>query len=375
MIHFYTARGKCRHLPAPCPQNREMERGKKTKPTKPLKETNPNPRRMLPRAQATALQSGTKLQTESCFSTGPALWDSHRLWCSLFLALVTCSPFGTSTKSPRAQLGRNTGPTARWGQDPRPPVPELCSQRETCKRACSRRRRWAARRGPAAPGPWGRQALPLRAGPKRRVNMSASSPSLGEGRQRACLVRAVPGAGSPCQAHGTSVTQPFCPPTLSPLNWGRSRAAVASLGAWRTAARVLSCKHVRLGCSKKLWQRGSKAVRNVLSRSLESTTGAAEQRHSARRVKGSVPAPRAGCPWPQAGVGTEQGRLAAGPVGARGQAPGRAEKPTGRPIIPERVNCCLSPSPKIQDTVSWGPQSAREHRDVCVRTESLQGTS
>ncbi|KFQ60488.1 hypothetical protein N334_05491, partial [Pelecanus crispus] len=74
-------------------------RGGKKKPkketTKPPKETNPNPRRMLPRAQATALQSGTKPQTDSCSLTGPALWGQPLApFFSSFLALVTCSPFG-----------------------------------------------------------------------------------------------------------------------------------------------------------------------------------------------------------------------------------------------------------------------------------------
>lgn len=168
---------------------------------------------------------------------------------------------------------------------------------------------------------------------------------------------------------------PSVPSTLSPLTRGRSREALASLGAWRTVAQVLSCKHVRLGCSKMLRQHGSKAVRSVLSRSPKSTTGAAEQRHHARQVGRSVPAPRAECPWPKAGVGTEECHLTAGPVGARGQAPSQAEKPSGWPEFPERTKCCLSPSPKIQATLSWIPLPAREHRDVCICMQSPQGTS
>ncbi|KFV19590.1 hypothetical protein N340_08142, partial [Tauraco erythrolophus] len=70
----------------------------KKHPTKAPKETNPNPnpRRMLPKAQATALQSGTEPQTDSCFLTGPALQGQPPApLLSSFLALVTCSPFGT----------------------------------------------------------------------------------------------------------------------------------------------------------------------------------------------------------------------------------------------------------------------------------------
>lgn len=51
--------------------------------------------------------------------------DSHGSAALSFLALVTCSPFGTSTKGPRAQLGRNMGPTAGQGQEPAALVPAL----------------------------------------------------------------------------------------------------------------------------------------------------------------------------------------------------------------------------------------------------------
>lgn len=159
---------------------------------------------------------------------------------------------------------------------------------------------------------------------------------------------------------------PLPSPAVPSLTRGGSREALAFPGAQRPVAQVLSCKHVRLGCSKKLQQRGSKAVRSALSRSPESTMGAAEQRHRARPVKESLPAPRAGCPCPEAGVGTEECHLMAQPVGA--------EKPSGRPEFPERAKCCLSLSPKIQATLSWGPLPARERRDACVCTQSPQGT-
>lgn len=73
---LHSQKGGCGHVPTPCQQSQETEKGKKM-PTHSPKGKNPNSRRMLPRAQVTALQSGTKLQTglqeaDSCFLTGPA---------------------------------------------------------------------------------------------------------------------------------------------------------------------------------------------------------------------------------------------------------------------------------------------------------------
>lgn len=86
-----------------------------------------------------------------------------------------------------------------------------------------------------------------------------------------------------------------CHPALlflpcSPGGRNTSPLALAFLEAWRTVAQVLSCKHVGLGCSKMLQQCGSKAVKELLC-SPKSTTVAAEQRHRAQQVKGSILAP------------------------------------------------------------------------------------
>lgn len=163
-------------------------------------------------------------------------------------------------KEPCAQLGRNMGPTVQQGQDPRTLVLALHSRRETCKQACSQRQRWAAWRALAVPSMWGQQAFPLHTGPEWHVNMSARpfSPHPWEKDD------SEPASSGLCWGPmAPPVTSPSVPSILSPLTRGRSQEALASPEAWRMVARVLSCKHVRLGYSKMPWQCGSKAVRST----------------------------------------------------------------------------------------------------------------
>lgn len=105
--------------------------------------------------------------------------------------------------------------------------------------------------------------------PKGHVNMSAglSLPIPGR-RAAASLPRwGCAGGRQPPTGPWHPLTQPSVPSTLSLLPQGGSQEALASRGAWRTAAQALCCKPVRLCCSRTLRQCGCKAVRGVLSRS------------------------------------------------------------------------------------------------------------
>lgn len=112
MIHFYTAKsGVCRHLPTPCQQNQETERKKKKNPDQipqrkksKLKEDAPQ----SPGDSTTIRDQAADWSARSGFlllhwpSSAGMATSSAALF---FLALDTCSPFGSSIiKSPVPNL-------------------------------------------------------------------------------------------------------------------------------------------------------------------------------------------------------------------------------------------------------------------------------